>query len=94
MVLWQPLWLFHWHDYKVGNEIIARVEAFKRTRARLPDKLGDLGISDDSGVYYCKVSDDEYIVWFGTTLGESEIFSSQTRHWGFLGGSLQRPASP
>lgn len=91
VILWQPVWMFHWNDYKVGNQIIARVEAFKKDRGRLPDKLEDLGINDDSGVSYCKVSDDEYIVWFGTTLGESETFSSQSRHWGSGGAACKGP---
>jgi len=26
IILWEPVWLFHWHDYRVGNDIINRVE--------------------------------------------------------------------
>jgi hypothetical protein len=57
--LWQPVWLFHWRDYRVGNDIIARVDAFRRAHGDLPDTLEDVGVNGDLRVYYCKVSDDE-----------------------------------
>jgi hypothetical protein len=31
-------------------------------------------------VFYRKIGDGEYCVWFGTTLGESEIFTSRTKN--------------
>jgi hypothetical protein len=33
----------------------------------------------DLKVFYRKIGDGEYWVWFGTTLGESEIFTSRAK---------------
>ncbi len=80
--VWQPTWLLHWNDFRTGNKIISRIETYRKTHLRLPDSLDDLGISDpDIRIYYKKTSDTEYIVWFGTTLGESETYDSQTKKW-------------
>ena len=32
-------------------------------------------------VFYRKIADGEYCVWFGTTLGESEIFTARATKW-------------
>jgi hypothetical protein len=42
----------------------------------------DVGLDDkDLTVYYRKVSENEYYVWFGTSLGESETYHSETGKW-------------
>ena len=80
--LWQPTWLFHWRDFRNGNEIISRVEAFRTSHGHLPESLQDVGMTDpDLRVFYRKTNDSEYIVWFGTTLGESETYNSSTKKW-------------
>jgi hypothetical protein len=80
--LWQPTWLFHWSDFRTGNAIISRVEAFRTSHGYLPETLKDIGITDPNlRVFYRKTSNDEYIVWFGTTLGESETYNSRTKKW-------------
>ena len=82
LFLWQPAWLFHWHDFRTGNEIVLRVEGFRTSHGYLPDSLKEVGLEDlDLKVFYRKISDDEYCVWFGTTLGESETYSSRTKKW-------------
>ena len=35
----------------------------------------------DLKVFYRKIGDGEYCVWFGTTLGESGIFTSRAKKW-------------
>jgi hypothetical protein len=78
-----PLWLFHRGQLRTGNEIIARVDAFRASHGRLPENLEEIGINDpDLTVYYRKVNDEEYLVWFGRySVGESEIFDSRTKKW-------------
>jgi hypothetical protein len=78
----QPAWLFHWRDFRTGNEIVSRVEAFRTSHRRLPDTLHEIGIDDpDPRVFYRKASDAEFVVWFGTLLGESETYNSRTKQW-------------
>jgi hypothetical protein len=80
--LWQPTWLFHWNDFRIGNEIISRVDVFRKSHGYVPETLKDVGITDpDLSVFYRKTGDNEYIVWFGTTLGESETYNSRSRKW-------------
>ena len=82
LYLYQPVRLFHRRDFEVGNNIISRVESFRKSHGRLPDTLAEVGINDpDLGVFYQKTSADGYEVWFGTSLGESETYDSQTKKW-------------
>jgi len=44
--------------------------------------LEDVGFNDsDLNVFYEKIGEAEYRVWFGTTLGESETYDSHTKSW-------------
>ena len=82
LFLFEPVWLFHYSDFSVGKQIIVRVEAFRAGHGHLPDSLKDVGMNeDDLSVYYRKDGDKHYILWFGTTLGESETYDSNTQKW-------------
>ena len=82
LLFWQPVWLFHWRDYREGNRIITAIDAFQVKNGRLPETLEEIGIrQNDPTVFYQKVAEREYRVWFGTSLGESEIYDSQTKAW-------------
>ena len=62
--------------------IVARIDAFKTQSGRLPEGLQEIGLGPDSlDVYYRKDSAEHYIVWFGTTLGESIVYDSATKKW-------------
>jgi hypothetical protein len=82
LFLWQPVWLFHWRDFRTGNDIISRVERHRASHGHLPETLKDIGFTDaDSKVFYQKLGDNHYRVWFGTSLGESETYDSQAKKW-------------
>jgi hypothetical protein len=84
LFLWEPVWLFHRSELRTGNEIVARVDAFRATHGSLPETLQEIGMNDseDLRVYYRKVSGNEYVVWFGAySVGESVTFNSVTRRW-------------
>lgn len=79
---WRSDWLFHWREFGTGNQIVSRVNVFRMSHNRLPETLNELGVDDrDLKIFYRKVSNDEYCVWFGTTLGDSEIYNSRTKRW-------------
>ena len=91
LFLWRPDWLFHWRDFRTGNEIVSRVEAFQKVHGHLPETLKEIGVDNpDLGVFYIRISDHEYCVWFGTTLGESEVFDSRIKKWDVSNGGCQR----
>lgn len=81
--LWRPTWLFPLEaKLRTANQIISRVEAFRVSQGRLPETLEEVGVTDpDLRVFYEKTNNNEYVVWFGTTLGESETYNSRTKKW-------------
>ena len=82
LYFYQPVWLFHRRDFRVGSNIISRVESFRTIHGRLPETLAEVGINDsDLGVFYEKTGAEQYQVWFGTSLGKSETYNSQTKMW-------------
>lgn len=83
-VIWlrRPAWVFNRREFRTGNEIVSHVETFRIKNRRLPENLEEIGIKDpDLNVFYRKISPDEYCVWFGRSLGESETYNSRGRKW-------------
>lgn len=68
---------------QVGNGVIEKIEAHRKANGRWPHSLSELGVAEDESgpVYYCKTTQTEYIVWYGTALGESVTYSSRTKQW-------------
>lgn len=83
LFIWEPVWLFHRSELRTGNEIVARVEAYRARNGHLPETLEEVGFDDGNlRVFYRKVTDDEYAVWFGAySVGESVTFNSRTKKW-------------
>lgn len=69
---------------KNGNEIIRRIEEFRKSYDTLPYSLQEIGqeeIVDNVLFCYEKVDSIHYMVWFGTTLGEGIYYYSDTKKW-------------
>jgi len=66
-----------------GERVIAQIEEFHKRNGRLPATTAEMGIQEDESgpVFYQRKSEDHYIVWYGTTLGESMTYDSATRRW-------------
>ncbi|HZU27985.1 MAG TPA: hypothetical protein VFA04_20820 [Bryobacteraceae bacterium] len=66
-----------------GNDAIQRIESYRGKHHRSPGSLEETGLrdSDPSWIFYQKCNDRQYVVWFGTTLGESMTYTSWTRNW-------------
>ena len=84
-IRYDPVWLFHRSELRNGNEIIARVEAFRASHGRLPETAEEVGMdTDEISVYYRKDGGNEYSVMFGRhAMGECETYYSRTKKWGF-----------
>ena len=63
--------------------VVNKVEGYQKKNSRLPDSLRDIGLKEnESGpVYYKKNDDRSYMVWYGLSLGESEVYDSRSRTW-------------
>ena len=75
---------FVWrHEIQTGNQILRRVESFRQEHHRLPDSLEEVGVndSDSLGINYQKCDANLYLIWFGTSLGESMSYDPVTRKW-------------
>ena len=66
-----------------ANQIIVKLENFKKENNRLPDSLSGIGIEEkeEGPIYYRKTGDATYKIWFGTSLGESVTYDSEKRKW-------------
>jgi hypothetical protein len=67
-----------------GDNLVHLVEAYRLHQGRLPASLAELDLVETEAgpLYYRQSSPTAYQVWFGTSLGESETYSSQTKKWG------------
>ena len=80
LIQW-PLRLWAWQDFRNGNLVVQRVEAFRAEKGHLPDSLEELGANDLSEqIYYQRVENaQDYMVWFSIGVGESETYESSTK---------------
>jgi hypothetical protein len=67
-----------------GDSLIHLIENHRLKTGNLPASLTELGVPEtESGpLYYQRKNATTYEVWFGTSLGESQTYSSLTRKWG------------
>lgn len=66
-----------------ADNVIERVEEFRKKYGKLPNRLGDLGIAEklEGPIYYSRDSDSDYVVWYGQSLGESVTYYSKEKKW-------------
>jgi len=70
------------------NVIVKKLYYFQNTYSRLPNDeefykiIKELGYKgDESCPCYNKVSENEYDLWFGLSLGESMVYNSKSKKW-------------
>ncbi len=74
---------------RTGDNVVAKVEQFRKSNGRLPHALSDIGTKEEESCpCYCKTGDDSYIVWYGTSLGESDAYDSRTKKWSEVTGAV------
>jgi hypothetical protein len=67
-----------------GSVLIEKIELFRLEHKRLPNTLEEMGIEERDGIdelYYDKRDSSNYTISFGTSLGESEFYYSDTKQW-------------
>jgi len=66
-----------------ANRIIVKIDDFKGRNQRLPGSLSEIGIveNEEGPIYYKKINDTNYEIWFGRELGESTTYRSATHQW-------------
>jgi len=70
---------------KEGDKVIKKIEQFRSLNNRLPESLTDIGIivkdEGDPPFYYQKKDSVHYTISFGTILGESKVYHSDSKKW-------------
>ena len=69
---------------KKGDALVNSIELFKSKYKRLPNNIKELGLNEKDGideVYYTKRDSVNYTVSFGTSLGESKFYYSDSKQW-------------
>lgn len=63
--------------------VIKKIELFQIKNNKLPSTLSEIGIkeTEEGPFFYRKISQTEYMIWFGTSLGESKTYNSKTKKW-------------
>lgn len=66
-----------------GFSVIQKIENYRKSNGYLPKKLSEIGIkeTEEGPFYYDKINDVNYSLSFGTTLGESKIYYSDSKKW-------------
>jgi hypothetical protein len=66
-----------------AEPIQASLESYRQQHGHYPDSISQIGLveREEGPLYYQRESESSYILWFGTTLGESVTFNSTDRRW-------------
>lgn len=72
-------------NIKEANQIIHKVEEYRKLENRLPDNLNAIGIkeTEEGPVFYKKIDSLNYIVWIqaNSSVGDSKIYYSDSKKW-------------
>lgn len=68
---------------KLGDELIAKVEEYRRQNNTLPNNISELGIIETmgEGPYYEKKDSVYYIVFFNIGFDNTKTYYSKTKKW-------------
>jgi len=68
---------------KLGEEMISKIENYKKANGHLPNHLNDIGVveKEEGPIYYTKQNDTSYIVYYGLGLGESMVYDFEKKQW-------------
>jgi hypothetical protein len=66
-----------------AEQIILKIDKFSHEKGRMPLSLSEVGVpeSEEGPIYYRRLTDSTYEVWYGTGLGESVTYNSATATW-------------
>ena len=66
-----------------GNLIVQKIEFFRQTKHLLPNSFKEMGIEmkEEGPFYYNRIDSINFTISFGTSLGESKIYYSDSKRW-------------
>lgn len=68
---------------RLGNQYVAKINKYYLAKGKLPNSLSEVGgmDSEEGPIYYERKDTSSFILWFGTTVGESITYRSTTKSW-------------
>ena len=75
---------FYRNEIKSGKELIQRIEDYRAKNGVLPGKLNELYSEAEKEryeIYYYDIEGQDYVLYFGTTLGEGVYYYSKYDEW-------------
>lgn len=68
-----------------GDELVLKIEKYKEEKGHLPNSIEDVGVKEtmEGPLFYVRMDSVNYMVYFGTSLGESMIYYSDTKDWDY-----------
>jgi glutaredoxin 2 len=67
---------------KESSEIIRKVESYKDSLGFYPENLELVGYkTTESEQFFYEKQNQNYIIWYGQELGESNVYHSNTKKW-------------
>lgn len=84
LTLWNIETYWEFQRYMLAFSVIERIYRFQKINDRLPNDMGEIEAryNTESGpIYFNRKSPHEFIVWFGRSLGESEVDESSSKSW-------------
>ncbi len=68
---------------KQGNEVVEKIEDFRKISGRLPDSLKEIGVyeSEQGPIFYEKRGDSEYAIFFSIGFDEMKAYYSDSKKW-------------
>ncbi|TXK74423.1 hypothetical protein [Mesonia sp. K4-1] len=67
----------------IGNDIIDKIENYKKEYNKLPSNLEQLELKNLNSSFHYEKNDGKYVLWFGTTVGESMYYYSDLKKWDY-----------
>lgn len=70
---------------KQGDELVLKIEKYKEEKGHLPNSIEDVGLNEtmEGPLFYVRMDSVNFMVYFGTSLGESMIYYSDTKEWDY-----------
>jgi len=89
VLFFSSLWFYdlikEWQFKRKRDVLIEKIQKFVDANGRSPYSLTEIGVEEVMGgrgaLFYEKKGDLNYIVWYGTSLGESETYYSDNKRW-------------
>jgi hypothetical protein len=68
---------------KVGNQIVSRVENFRKENGRLPDSRSEMSLPEEETIqpFYEKRGENDYVIYYNIGFDKIKAYYSDSKKW-------------